>query len=309
MHTLNTDPALALAPCSHALVAHVTGVDLSRFGERAYASHWTAAIRAAWRDHPVLVFPEQALDEPALTNVARSLGPLGEEPYLSGLRAFPHIVEVRREARERAPVFGSGWHSDWSFLAQPPAGTLLYSRVVPPQGGDTLFADGFRAFEALPRSLQCQLEEVRAIHSARRPYSPKGFAAGGGARLSMAITPSEDAYAQVSHPVLRTHPESGRTALWLNPVYVIGLEGPGVAPGEDDRLLASLCRHLTAPEFVHRHRWQERMLVLWDNRCVAHRATGGYDGHARLLQRVTIAGDAPQWACADGAGLAGVTRS
>ncbi|MEM1436670.1 MAG: TauD/TfdA family dioxygenase [Pseudomonadota bacterium] len=294
MPTSKTDPQLKLTPEHQNLVAQVTGIDLSRFREPAYARQWTGPVRAAWRAHPVLVFPGQQLDEEALSSFARSLGPLGEEPYLQGLSAFPHIVEVRREPTERAPVFGSGWHSDWSFLARPPAGTMLYGRVIPPQGGDTLFADGYQAFAALPRPLQQQLEAVQAVHSARRPYSPKGFAAGGGAALSMAITPSESAYARVSHPILRTHPESGRTALWLNPVYVIGLEGPGVAPGEDARLLRSLCRHLTDPAFVYRHRWQERMLVLWDNRCVTHRATGGYDGYARLLQRVTIAGEVPQ---------------
>lgn len=287
------EAGLRLAPAAHGFGAHVTGIELARFGDRAYAERWAPAVRRAWLQHQVLSFPAQPLTELELLAFRDALGPAGSDPYLRGLPHCPEIVEVKREADERASPFGGGWHSDWSFKARPPAATLLLAKVIPPVGGETWYADGFRAYEALPAWQQAQLADTTAVHSARRPYSPKGFAAGGGAARSMDIVPSDRAYASVRHPVLRRHPESGRTALWLNPVYVIDLQGPQIAAGEAEALLAALCRHLTQDTFVYRHRWEADMLTLWDNRSVAHCARGGYDGYRRLLLRTTVAGDEP----------------
>jgi taurine dioxygenase len=287
------EPRLHLTPQAHDFGARVSGVCLARFTDRAYAQRWAPAIRRAWLRYQVLSFADQPLTQAELLAVRNALGPGGSDPYLRGLPDCADIVEVKREADERASPFGSGWHSDWSFQERPPAATLLLAKVIPPIGGETWYADGFRAFEALPPWQQAQLAETTAVHSARRPYSPKGFAAGGGARRSMDIVPSDSAYGTVRHPVLRTHPESGRTALWLNPVYVIDLQGPHIAAGEAEALLADLCRHLTREAFIYRHRWQADMLTLWDNRSVAHCARGGYDGYRRLLQRTTVAGDEP----------------
>lgn len=253
------------------------------------------SLRAAWLRHQVLRFPNQPLTKAALCAVARAFGPSGSDPYLKGLPDHPQIVEVKRAANEQAPPFGSSWHSDWSFEATPPAATLLHARVIPPVGGDTCFADGYRAYEALPQSVAERLPELVAVHSARRPYSRSGFAAGGGAERSMCIIPSDRAYETVEHPVLRTHPETHRTALWINPAYVIDLRGPTISAGEAPALIAELCAHLQAPRFQYRLRWAPETLALWDNRCVSHCAQGGYDGHQRLLYRTTIAGDRPRY--------------
>ena len=151
--------------------------------------------------------------------------------------------------------------------------------------------DCFRAFEALPSSLQSDLAEVIAVHSARRSYSIAGYKAGGGEARSMRIRPSDTAYATQQHPVLRTHPETGRTALWINRVYTLELLGP--EPKEAQALLRDLLEHSTKSQFLYRHRWQPNMLTFWDNRSVQHCAQGGYDGHLRLLHRTTVAGDEP----------------
>ena len=158
-------------------------------------------------------------------------------------------------------------------------------------GGDTLYASGYLAWEALDPALQSRCENLRALHSARRSYSMAGYQAGGGDARSMDIVPSDSAYAVQPHPLVCTHPETGRRALWVNWVYTIAIEGLSTAASE--ALLRELLEHSVRDEFVYRHRWQPDMLVMWDNRCLQHQATGGYDGHARLMHRTTLAGSVP----------------
>jgi len=206
------------------------------------------------------------------------------------------VVEVRREPDEAVPIFAETWHSDWSFLPSPPAGTALFGSVIPPVGGDTLFADQYAAWDALPADLKARLDGRMGIHSARRGYAPDGMygqkdQAGG---RSMRIVWSESAKASRLHPVARAHPETGRKALFVSPGYTIGIDG--LPRGESDDLLKFLFAHQVRPEFVYRHRWSPDMLTLWDNRCVLHAATGGYQGHRRLLYRVTIAERSPAMA-------------
>ena len=161
--------------------------------------------------------------------------------------------------------------------------------MIPPGGGDTLFADQYAAWETLPAARKSQVEGRMAIHSARRGYAPTGAygekdrAAG----RSMAIRFSETALRTRSHPIGRVHPETGRTALFVSGAYVIGIEG--MPDDEADDLLNQLYAHMGEERFVYRHRWSVGTLLLWDNRCLVHRATGGYEGHRRLLQRITIA--------------------
>ena len=204
-----------------------------------------------------------------------------------------HILEVRREPGETVPPFGSAWHSDWSFQATPPAATILHAKQVPSQGGDTLFADGYAALDCLDPELRRSIEGLTAVHSARRPYSHEGFRASGGPQRSMRITPSDDALQLQEHPLIRTHPETGRNALWINPVYTVALRG--VAANRGQALLDALFAHATKADFVHRVSWSPNMLTLWDNRCVMHRALGGYDGQRRIMHRITLAGDEPYY--------------
>ena len=267
--------------------ARITGIDLST----PFSSADVAALRKLWLTHQVLYFPKQPLSHAELLQFAEQFGPFGEDPYVQPLSDQPHILEVRREPHETVSPFGASWHSDWSFQAMPPSATMLHAKVIPPFGGETLFADGYRAYEALPADLREEIRHLRVLHSARRPYSHEGYARSGGNLRSMHILPADDAWVTQSHPLVRTHPETGRRALWINHVYVIAVEHMNHA--ESESLLKRLNDHALQPAFIYTHHWAPNMLTMWDNRCVQHCAQGGYDGHRRVLHRCVIAGDRP----------------
>jgi taurine dioxygenase len=277
---------ITIEPSGASCGAIIRGIDLAaNIGQTDVAE-----LRSAWLEHQVIGIADQVLTIEQLERFAATLGPDGTDPYIGSIPGHPRVVEVRREAEETAPVFAEAWHSDWSFLDTPPAGTLLYGKVIPPVGGDTLFADQYAAYDALPDSMKQKIANLQAIHSARRSYSPDGVYGKRDAGRSMAIRYSEDATATRLHPMVKRHPETGRAALFVNFGYTIGIAGMNAsAAGE---LLNELFAHQAKPEFVYRHRWTPNLLTLWDNRCVLHTATGGYQGHRRLLWRITI-GDRP----------------
>ena len=262
--------------------ALVNGVDLKRVDGTE-----VAALRAHWLTHLVLAFPDQTLQLQDLEHFASLIGPFGNDPFFESVRGHPHVAQVRREADEMTTLFAESWHSDWSFLPQPPAATLLYGNIIPPVGGDTLFANQYAAWDALPAALRSQVAGRLGIHSARRGYSRQGMYGENDRGRSMAIKFSDSALATQTHPIGRVHPETGRTALYVSPGYTIGIEG--MPDKEAAALLAELFAHQARAEFVYRHRWSAGMLLMWDNRCVVHAATGGYAGHRRLLHRITVA--------------------
>ena len=246
-----------------------------------------AAIRAAWLKHQVVVFPDQSLALEDLERFAATVGPFGVDPYFRSVPGHPHVAQIRRDANETSTLFAESWHSDWSFLPSPPAATLLYGNVIPPVGGDTLFANQYAAWETLPKGLRQAVEGRKGIHSARNGYSRQGAYGEKDQGRSMAIRFDDSALATQLHPIGRVHPETGRTALFVSPGYTIGIEG---MPEDEARaILLELFAHQSAEAMVYRHRWAEGMLVMWDNRCIVHAATGGYQGYARLLHRITVA--------------------
>jgi taurine dioxygenase len=267
------------APCG----ALVQGIDL----RQPLSADTVAEIRNAWLQHQVLAFPDQDLSLEDLERVALHIGPFGTDPFFRAVPGHPHIAQVRRDAGERTKIFAETWHSDWSFLPQPPQATLLFGNVIPPVGGDTLFANQYLAWEALSPAMQALLRDKQGIHSARRGYARDGMYGERDAGRSMAIRYGNDALATQPHPIARVHPETGRTALFVSPGYTIGIEDMPDADAQP--LLLELFRHQVRDDFLYRHRWQPGMLAMWDNRCVVHAATGGYDGHARLLHRITVA--------------------
>jgi taurine dioxygenase len=285
----DTGAMITLEPSGAACGACLRGVDLSAPLDDATVG----ALRAAWLEHGVLAFPEQRMSIEDLERFTLALGPRGDDPFIAPIPGHAHVVEIRREPDERAPIFAETWHSDWSFLPVPPAGTALYGTIVPPVGGDTLFGCGVAAWDALPAAEQALLRDRRAVHSARRGYARDGlYGERDRARgRSMAIRFGDDALATRAHPVARAHPETGRVALFVSPGYTIGIEG--LPADESTDLLKRLFEHQKKPEFVYRHRWAPGMLLLWDNRRLVHAATGGYEGHRRLLHRVTIAERVP----------------
>jgi len=215
-------------------------------------------------------------------------GPFGEDPFIASIPGHQHIIAVQRAADETAPIFAESWHTDWSFQAAPPSGTCLFGITIPPRGGDTLFANQYLALEQMPTELRERLDGKKAIHSAKNAYAPDGMygEADKASGRSMTIIASTEAQASQIHDIIREHPETGRESVFGTAGYITGFEG--MAPDEGWELLAELYRWQTRPEFQYRHVWQENMLVMWDNRCLLHMATGGYPGHARLLHRTTI---------------------
>ena len=248
-------------------------------------------IRRIWSAHGVLVFPDVPMDHQALERFSAAMGPYGHDPYLEALGDHPHIVELAREPDEKSYVFGAAWHSDWSFQACPPSATILHAKTVPPVGGDTLFADSAAAFDALDPKLQARLRGLRVVHSAGAAYGPRGILQTDPHPSTTKIVISPEAEAHEVHPLLRRHPETGRTALFVNPVYAVAIEG--LSADESQTLLGELYLHQVQDRFVYRHRWQPNMLIMWDNRRAMHQAEGGYEGHRRVMHRTTIAGEKP----------------
>ncbi|MDF1807067.1 TauD/TfdA family dioxygenase [Hyphomonas sp.] len=275
---------LEITPSGQACGAEIRGVDLSA----PLPAEIVAGIRAAWLEHQVLSFPDQSMSDEDLERFTLYFGPFGEDPFIASIPGHQHIIAVQRAADETAPIFAESWHTDWSFQAAPPSGTCLFGITIPPRGGDTLFANQYLALEQMPTELRERLDCKKAIHSAKNAYAPDGMygEADKASGRSMTIIASTEAQASQIHDIIREHPETGRESVFGTAGYITGFEG--MAPDEGWELLAELYRWQTRPEFQYRHVWQENMLVMWDNRCLLHMATGGYPGHARLLHRTTI---------------------
>ncbi len=274
---------ISVQPSGQACGAVVTGVDLTR----PLSPGDVADIRAAWLKHHVLAFPDQQMSDDDLERFTMAFGGFGDDPFIAPIPGRSHIIAVQRRADERSKLFAENWHSDWSFQARPPAGTCLYGITIPPVGGDTLFANQHAALDAMPKALRSRLEGRMGIHSAKRAYAPEGTYGAGDKDRSMDIRPSTAAEATQLHPIIRRHPETGREGVFSCFGYIIGIEG--MPPEESTPLLLELYQWQSREEFQYRHKWKPGMLLMWDNRSVLHAATGGYDGHDRVLHRTTIA--------------------
>jgi taurine dioxygenase len=276
--------SVQVTPSGQACGAQVSGVDLTA----PLHEDEVARLRDAWLEHHVLVFPNQCIDDDDLERFTLYFGPFGTDTFFGPIPGRDHIAAIRRNADETLPLFAEAWHTDWSFQEKPPQGTCLRSVTIPPTGGNTLFANQHAALDAMPRDLRKQLEGKQAVHSAKLPYSPNGAYGNADkeAGRSMDIQASEEAFKEQLHPIIRPHPESGRMGVFGAFGYMVGIEGM------DDEEAIALLRELyawqTQPEFQFRHTWEPDMLVMWDNRSVLHAATGGYEGHTRVLHRTTI---------------------
>ena len=273
---------LRIEPSGQACGARITGIDLSQPLDAATI----ATLRAAWLKHRVLAFADQTLDDDGLERFTQAMGGFGEDPFFAPLPGRRHVAAILREADEQSPLFAENWHSDWSFLKQPPAGTCLVAVEIPPLGGDTLFADQIAAFAALSPAEQAHYAGLTAVHSARGAYAPDGTYGAKDSGRSMAIRPSEDARVVRTHLLVQTHPETGERGFFSCAGYIVGIEG--MADEQAFPLLRDLLAWQSRPEFVYRHHWEPGMVVLWDNRSLLHRATGGYEGHRRELHRTTV---------------------
>jgi len=278
---------IRVQPQPHGFGAAITGLSIAQ----PLPAPVLGEVKKAWAAHSVICFPDQPLTHSQLEAFTRQFGEFGVDPYIVPMEGHPHILELRREPDEKAVNFGAQWHSDWSFQEEPPAGTILHAKVTPPVGGDTLYADCYRAYEDLSDTMKRLLDGLVAIHSASLPYGKEGLFAKETEARTMKILVSEEADKTWPHPLVRVHPVTRRKALYVSPVYTLGIEG--MTRGESAALLGYLYQHMVRDEYVYRHRWSPDMLTLWDNRCTVHNADGGYDGHLRVMHRTTIAGERP----------------
>ena len=277
-----------ITPSGQACGARITGLDLSK----PLPTNTLQGIRDAWLEHHVLAFPDQRLDDEDLVRVTQALGDVGDDPFFVPINKRTPVVALTRRADEQAPVFAENWHTDWSFKKYPPIGTCLYSLVVPPVGGNTGFANQQMALAQMPDELRNRLEGKVALHSAAAAYGPQGTYGekDQGNDRSMKILFSEQANKSEPHPIVVKHPESGNDTLFGTVGYIhtiVGLE-----EDQSQQLIMDLYHWQTREEFQYTHVWEPNTLVVWDNRSVLHRAYGGYDGYARELHRLTIAGSA-----------------
>jgi taurine dioxygenase len=262
-----------LAP---AIGAEVDGVDLSG----PLTPEEFAEIRAALLENLVIFFREQNLTPEQHKAFGLRFGKLHIHPAPLGvLQGHPEIVVVKADENSKR-IAGESWHSDVSCDAEPPMGSILYVTEVPPLGGDTLFASVYAAYEGLSDSMRRFLSGLTAIHDGSRNYDGRQAAPERGAEFPRA-----------EHPVIRTHPETGRPALFVNRMFTTRITQLG--DRESDAVLEMLYRHIESPEFQCRFHWQPRSVAFWDNRCAQHLALWDYYPHRRYGHRVTVAGDRP----------------
>jgi taurine dioxygenase len=265
-----------------ALGAEVSGVDLSQ----PLTAQAQAELKRLWQEHLVLFFRGQALGEAQFMAFAERFGEPVEYPLVKGLPDFPRIIEVKKLEHERA-AFGAVWHSDTVYLERPPMASLLLARELPPFGGDTLFANMYQVYESLSPGLRTTLDRLKAVNSSAKADVTRTRED----RIRSGGTEEARKEFVAEHPVVRTHPETGRKALYVNPAHTVRFAGWSEA--ESAPLLDYLFRFQVQPEFTCRFAWQPGSLAMWDNRCAMHNPVNDYHGHRRLMHRITLAGDVP----------------
>jgi taurine dioxygenase len=210
-----------------------------------------------------------------------------EYPFVKGLPGYPHVIEVKKLEHERAN-FGGVWHSDTAYLDEPPMGSMLLAREIPPYGGDTLFANQYLAYEALSKGMKRMLDGLEGINTSAKADVSKTR------EDRIKSDGREEARKDYSaaHPVVRTHPETGRKALYVNVAHTARLEG--MTEEESAPLLGYLFQHQVRPEFTCRFSWQVGSIAFWDNRCAQHNPVNDYHGFRRVMHRITLAGERPR---------------
>jgi taurine dioxygenase len=275
--------AIEVHKIAGAIGAEIGGVDLSR----ELAGETVAAIRRALLDHLVVFFRDQRLTPAAFLAFAGRFGEPIEYPFVRGLDGFPMITPVVKLEHETVN-FGGVWHSDTTYLPEPPMATMLYAREVPPYGGDTVFANMYLAYETLSPGMKRVLDRLVGVSDSAKADGSRtredrirdhGTAASGRRLIA-------------EHPAVRIHPETGRKVLYVNAAHTARFAD--MTEEESAPLLSYLFRHQIRPEFTCRFRWQGGSLAFWDNRAAQHNAINDYHGFRRVMERITLKGDKPR---------------
>jgi taurine dioxygenase len=261
--------------------AEISGVNIAHLTNRQWEQ-----VRQAFAEHGVIFFRDQNLSPEDHIAFARRWGPIDINRFFKAVPGHPEIAEVRKE-KEQTTNIGGGWHTDHSYDEAPAMGSILVARELPDEGGDTLFASMYAAYDSLSEGLRGTLEGLRAIHSDAHVFGARGYHKQVG-ETGDRIGNADAVRGEVSHPVVITHPESGRRALYVNPAFTLRFEGWSEADSRP--LLEHLYRHATRPEFTCRFRWAPGSVAFWDNRATWHYAANDYHGERRLMHRITVGG-------------------
>jgi len=275
--------AIEVRRIAGAIGAEISGVDLSQ----DLNDETVADIRKAWLDHCVIFFHDQKLPPPRFLSFAKRFGAVIEYPFVKGIDGFPEIIPVVKLEHEKTN-FGGIWHSDTSYLEAPPMGTMLIAREVPPHGGDTMFANTTLAYETLSDGMKRLLDGLIGINSSAKA----DFSRTREDSVKQNLRPDAKKEYVGEHPVVRTHPETGRKALYLNVGHTLRFKDMSVE--ESQPILDYLFQHQVRPEFTCRFNWRVGSLAFWDNRCALHNPVNDYHGHRRAMLRITLAGDKPR---------------
>jgi taurine dioxygenase len=293
MTVIDQDVKLEVELLSGSIGAVIHGLDLRDIDDAT-----VAAIREVWLTRKVVFFPEQHLDPDAHLAFAARFGVSTEgHPVIPGIPGYPNIFEIDyTKSRELYATYGDvvsrrqgiDWHTDVTFVKRPPLGSILNAKVIPPSGGDTMWSDQGAALADLSPSLQSYLSTLHAVHDGRETFRNILARVGKGSWEGQEFEELEP----VVHPVVRTHPETGEKVLFVNPGFtshIVELDRR-----ESDVLLKYLYQHSVRPEFVVRYHWTAGDVGFWDNRSTQHAVVGDFGAQHRVIQRVTLKGDAPQ---------------
>ncbi len=276
--------SIEVRPIAGAIGAEIHGIDLAD----SPSDEQFDTVRRAFLDHQVIFFRDQALDPDSHKELGRRFGELNIHGYYKSLPGHPEILPVLKEP-EATDNIGGVWHSDVTYLPEPALGSILYALEVPPAGGDTMFASQYRAYESLSDGMKEMLDGLRAIHSSDI-FTNKARRDAANATRTTKLAEIDETV-ESSHPVVRTHPETGRKCLFVNGAFTRRIDGWTVE--ESRPLLDYLYRQAARPEFTCRFRWQQGSIAFWDNRCTQHYALNDYQGYRRTMHRVTLEGDRP----------------
>jgi len=272
---------LTVTPLSGTIGAEISGIDLA-----AASDAEIAAVRRIWLDHNVVFFRDQTLPPAAFLALARRFGSPIEYPFVKGIDGFAEIIPVLKLPHERVN-FGGIWHSDTSYLDTPPMATMLVALDVPACGGDTLFANMYLAYDALSDGMKQLLDGLKYVASSAKADVSRTRED----RIRDGARNDAKTLYEATHPVVRTHPETGRKALYVNTAHALRFDS--MTEAESAPLLGYLFEHAVRPEFTCRFRWSAGALALWDNRCTLHNPVNDYHGQLRSMHRITLAGDRP----------------